>query len=86
MRPYADTGTGAQGRHEHVRTSCGRQLTVGRLALGDALRPAGRVFLDLGALPGGDETGWAGLTVNEARQLAQAVLIQAAATERECGS
>jgi hypothetical protein len=86
MRPHAGTATGAQPRHEHVRTSCGRELTVGRLALGDALRPAGRIFVDLGALPGGDETGWAGLTVDEARQLAQAVLFQAAATERECRS
>jgi hypothetical protein len=85
MSPYADAGSAAQRRHEHVRTSCGREVTVGRLTLGDALRPAGRVFLDLGGLPGGDETGWAGLTVDEARQLAQAVLFQAAAAERECG-
>lgn len=85
MSPYADAGTGTRRRHEHVRTSCGREVTVGRLALGDALRPAGRIFVDLGALPGGNETGWAGLTVNEARQLAQAVLFQAAAAERECG-
>ena len=34
--------------HHHVRTSCGRDLTVGRLALGDSGHPAGRVFIDLG--------------------------------------
>lgn len=85
MRPYADAGAGTQRRHEYVRTSCGREVTVGRLALGDAVRPAGRVFVDLGPGPGYDGTGWAGLTVEEARQLARAMLAQAAAAERECG-
>jgi hypothetical protein len=85
MRPYIDASVGTDRRHEYVRTSCGREVTVGRLALGDALRPAGRVFVDLGPGPGYDGTGWAGLTVGEARQLARAVLAQAAAAERECG-
>jgi len=85
MRPDADAGAGMQRRHEYVRTSCGREVTVGRLALGDALRPAGRVFVDLGPGPGYDGTGWAGLTVDEAREFARAVLSQAAAAERECG-
>ena len=85
MRPYADAGAGNERRHEHVRTSCGREVTIGRLALGDSLRPAGRVFVDLGPGPDYDGTGWAGLTVDEARQLARAVLSQAAAAERECG-
>jgi hypothetical protein len=70
--------------HEHVRTSCGREVTVGRLALGDAHHPAFRVFIDLGDCPGCDGTGWAGLTVAEARQLAWAILSRAAAAEREC--
>jgi hypothetical protein len=85
MRPCADARVGAERRHEYVRTSCGREVTIGRLALGDAQHPAGRVFVDLGPGPGYDGTGWAGLTVDEARQFAQAVLSQAAAAERECG-
>ena len=32
-------GRGPDGRHEYLRTSCGRELTVGRLALGDARHP-----------------------------------------------
>ena len=84
MRPGPAAGTGSGGGHEYLRTSCGRKLTVGRLALGDARHPAARVFVDLGDCPGCDGSGWAGLTVVEARQLAQAVLAQAAAAEREC--
>src|SRR5260370_42344830 len=84
MRPGPDAGTGADGRDEDLRTSCGRELTVGRLALGDARHPAARVFVGLGECPGCEGTGWAGLTVAEARQLAAAVLAQAAAAGREC--
>jgi hypothetical protein len=84
MRPYTDAA-GTERCHEYVRTSCGREVTVGRLALGDAVHPARRIFVDLGPGPGYDGTGWAGLTVDEARQLAQAVLSQAAAAERERG-
>ena len=71
-------------RHDYLRTSCGRQLTVGMLALGDASHPAARVFVDLGECPGCEGIGWASLTVAEARRLAQAVLAKAAAAEREC--
>jgi len=84
MRPRPDAGASDGRRHEHVHTSCGRELTVGWLALGDAGHPATRVFVDLGACPGCDGSGWAGLTVAEARELARAVLSQAAAAEREC--
>lgn len=84
MRPGPDADAGPDGRHEYLRTSCGRELTVGRLALGDARHPAARVFVGLGECPGCEGTGWAGLTVAEARQLARAVLAQAAAAEREC--
>jgi hypothetical protein len=84
MRPDPVAGAGPDGRHEYVRTSCGRELTVGRLALGDARHPAARVFVDLGQCSGCAGTGWAGLTVAEARQLARAVVAQAAAAEREC--
>lgn len=71
---------------EHLRTSCGRELTVGRLALGDAGHPAERVFVDLGSCPGCEGTGWAGLTTDEARRLAAALLAQAAAAEQEAAS
>jgi hypothetical protein len=84
MRPDPVAGVGAGGRHERLRTTCGRELTIGRLALGDARRPAARVFVDLGECSGCVGNGWAGLTVAEARQLARAVLAQAAAAEREC--
>jgi hypothetical protein len=84
MRPDAVTSSTDERHHEHLRTRCGRELTVGRLALGDAGHPAARVFVDLGGAPGCDTTGWAGLTVAEARQFARAVLSQAAAAEQEC--
>jgi hypothetical protein len=81
------SGTRSDERHEHVHTSCGREVTVGRLSLGDQQHPTGRIFVDLGECPdSGSQTGWAGLTVAEARQLAQAILSQAAAAERECPS
>ena len=79
MKPH--TGTGPQ--HDHVRTACGRDLTIGRLALGDAAHPAGRVFLDLGPCPGCSGSSWAGLSAAEARQLAAALLAQAAAADRD---
>ena len=69
--------------HHHVRTSCGRDLTVGRLALGNSGHPAGRVFVDLGDCPDCDDSRWAGLTVPEARDLAAALLSQAEAAERD---
>ena len=84
MRPDPGAGAGSDRRHDYLRTSCGRQLTVGRLALGDARHPAARVFVDLGECSGCEDTGWAGLTVAEARQFARVVLAQAVAAEREC--
>jgi len=76
MKP--DAGGDAR-HHDHLRTSCGRDLTIGRLALGDAAHPAGRVFLDLGGCRDCDGSTWAGLSPDEARQLAAALLAQAAA-------
>jgi hypothetical protein len=70
-------------RHQHLRTSCGRELTVGRLALGDDRYPAQRIFVDLGACPGCEMTAWAGLTVTQARQLARALVSEAAAAEQD---
>jgi hypothetical protein len=84
MRPDPVAGAGSDEHREYVRTSCGRELTVGRLALGDARHPATRVFVDLGQCSGCEGSGWASLTVAEARQLARAVAAQAAAAEREC--
>jgi len=77
-------GTGSDpGHHHRLRTSCGRDLTIGRLALGDTAHPAGRVFLDLGGCRDCDGSTWAGLSPAEARQLAAALLAQAAAAERD---
>lgn len=84
MRPDPAAGRGAHRQHDRLHTSCGRELTIGRLALGDARRPAARVFVDLGECADCEGGGWAGFTVAEARQLARAVLAQAAAAEREC--
>jgi hypothetical protein len=84
MRPDSAAGAGDDRRHERLRTSCGRVLTIGRLALGDVRRPAARVFVDLGECSGCEGNAWAGLTVAEARQFARAVLAQATAAEREC--
>ena len=83
MRPSADAGASTVSRHEYIRTCCGRELTIGRLALGDARHPAARVFVDLGSCPDSD-AGWASLTVAEAGQLAQVLLSQAAVAEQEC--
>lgn len=85
MGPRADGGTSAGSRHVYLRTTCGRELTIGRLALGDARHPSARVFVDLGSCPGCDGARWAGFTVAEARQLAEALLAQATAAERACG-
>src|ERR1035441_4770779 len=84
MRPGPDAGTCPDGRHEYLRTSCGRELAVGRLALGDARHPAARVFVGLGECSGCEGTGWAGLTVAEARQPARGALARGAAAAREC--
>jgi len=82
MRSQTEAGTGTGGRHRYLRTTCGREVTIGRLALGDAHHPAARVFVDLGSCAGCDGSDWAGFTVAEARQLAWALLSQAAAAER----
>jgi putative redox protein len=64
------------------RTTCGRDLRVGRLALGSAEQPSWRVSLDVGRSPDRGDGTWAGLTPAEARRLAAALLEQAAAAER----
>jgi uncharacterized OsmC-like protein len=78
--------SGAQRQNEYLRTTCGTQVTVGRLALGDDRYPVARVFVGLTDEPDHGQEAWAGLTVYEARELALALLSQAAAAERDCGS
>ncbi len=68
--------------HQGFRTTCGRDVRAGRLALGDLRRPVGRVSLDIGQPPDGHDGTWAALTVAKARRLAAALLTQAAAAER----
>lgn len=72
-------------RHQYLRTTCGTDVTIGRLALGDARQPVARVFVGIADEPDHDQTAWAGLTVSEARALARVLLSQAAAAERDCG-
>jgi hypothetical protein len=81
-----ESSTGA-GTHEHssFRTTCGRDVRVGRIALAGAGRDAWRISLDIGRSPGQDDASWAGLTPPEARRLAAFLLGQAAAAEREPG-
>ena len=67
--------------HLAFRTTCGRRVQVGRLALGGAERPALRVSLDIGHTPGRPDGTWAALTPAEARHLAAALLQQATAAD-----
>ncbi len=83
MRADVPDSAGPGQRHEHLRTSCGREVTVGRLAPRDDQHAAQRIFVDLGECSGCARTGWAGLSVAEARQLGRALLSQAAVTDRE---
>ncbi len=78
---------GKRPRHEHLqfRTTCNRQVTVGWLVLAGPGQPARRVSLDIGQSPGRQDGTWAALTPAEARQLATALLQQAAAAERASG-
>lgn len=71
--------------HPGFRTTCGREVRVGRLGLAGAKRPAWRVSLDIGKSAGQNDGTWAGLTPAEARRLAAALLEQAAAAERGTG-
>lgn len=64
------------------RTTCGRDLRVGYLCLGDAQWSATRVTVAVGQCPGCRDGIMATLTVAEARRLAGALLTQAIAAER----
>ncbi len=68
--------------HLIFRTTFGRDVRVGLLARGSTQRPNRRVSLDVGQSPNGEAGTRAALTPAEARQLAAALLGQAAAAER----
>jgi hypothetical protein len=72
---------GGAGLHVSFRTMCGREIRVGHLVLGGGCHPAQRVSLDIGASSAAGTGTWAGLTASEARRLAVALLMQAAACE-----
>jgi hypothetical protein len=74
-------GADGAGLHLSFRTTCGRQIRVGHLVLGAGHHPARRVSLDIGASSGAGNGTWAGLTAGEARRLAAALLLQAAACD-----
>ena len=74
-------GAGSAGPHVSFRTMCGREIRIGHLALGGDRHPAQRVSLDIGAPADGGTGTWAGLTAGEARRLAAALLMQAAACD-----
>jgi hypothetical protein len=74
-------GAGGARFHLSFRTMCGREIQVGHLALGGGRHPAQRVSLDIGASSDGGTGAWAGLTADEARRLAAALLTQVAACD-----
>ena len=74
-------GAGGAGPHVGFRTTCGREIRVGHLVLGGGRHPAQRVSLDIGASSDGGTGTWAGLTADEARWLAAALLLHATACE-----
>ena len=76
------SGADSVGHHVSVRTTCGREIRIGHLALGGGHHPAQRVSLGISASSDTEDGTWAGLTVDEARQLAAALLAQAAACDR----
>ena len=74
-------GADGAGLHVSFRTLCGREIRVGHLVLGGGRHPAQRVSLAIGASSEGGTGTWAGLTADEARQLAAALLRYAAACD-----
>lgn len=66
---------------ETIRTSGGRQVSVGRLTLGE-VAPIGRVILRISCRWTERDHLWASLTAAEARQVAEHLLTQVAAVER----
>ena len=76
-----NTSTSGARHHVSFRTTCGRKIQVGHLILGGAPHPAQRVSLGVSAPSETGDGTWAGLTAGEARQLAAALLLQAAACD-----
>ena len=79
--PSRTSGAESAGHHVSVRTMCGREIRVGHLALGGGSHLARRVSLGISASSDTEDGTWAGLTADEARQLAAALLVQAAACD-----
>jgi hypothetical protein len=69
------------GQRLSFRTTCGRQIRIGLLVLRGIQPPAERVSLGISPVSGSDQETWVGFTAAEARQLAAALLAQAAAAE-----
>ncbi len=79
--PSRTFGAERADHYVSVRTTCGREIRVGHLALGGGPHPAWRVSLSISASSDTEDDTWAGLTTDEARQLAAALLGQAAARD-----
>jgi len=81
MGTIGTPGADSAGHHVSFRTTCGREIRVSRLVLGGGHHPAQRVSLDISAWSDAGNGTWAGLTPDEARRLAAALLMQAAACD-----
>jgi hypothetical protein len=79
--PGRTFGAESASHNVSVRTTCGREIRIGHLALGGGPRPAQRVSLGISASSDTEDGTWAGLTADEARQLAAALLVQAASCD-----
>ena len=79
--PSRTSGADNAGHPVSVRTTCGREIRIGHLVLGGGPHPAWRVSLGISASSDTQDGTWAGLTADEARQLAAALLVQAAACD-----
>ncbi len=76
--PSRTFGAESAGQSVSVQTTCGREIRIGHLALGGGSHPAQRVSLGISASSDAEDGTWAGLTADEARQLAAALLAEAA--------
>jgi hypothetical protein len=76
-----DSSKPGAGFHDSFRTMCGREIRIGHLVLGGGRHPAQRVSLGISATADAGDGTWAGLTADEARRLAAALLMQAAACD-----
>ena len=79
--PAMTAGDDGGDHHLGFRTTCGREIRVGHLTLGGGHHPAQRVSLGISAASATENGIWAGFTAGEARRLAAALLLQAAACD-----